>query len=219
MMTAKTRGQVFVDSEEEMLKYFKDSEYVDCRINGYPAFNESDRQKPYPSLIFIDLDLSQCTTCKYPIRKLDYLLKQTLRKIEEEIGGYPTVLWTGGGYHIYQPIKLEFKDNDKVPLESVKEFQEFVPLVNIDLTTEFMRFTEQHLTNGKHDPKHNPSTKSCLLRIPGTLNSKHKENVKIIQKWDGKEADAKSIILPFLDHLIRMKIEYEALIEQRSKSS
>ena len=37
-------------------------------------------------------------------RKLDYILKETLKKIEKEINGFPTVLWIGDGYHIYQPI-------------------------------------------------------------------------------------------------------------------
>ena len=128
--------------------------------------------------------------------KLDYILKQTLRKIKEEINGYPTVLWTGCGYHIYQPIKIVKKDQEEQPLEGIKEIQGFIPYVRNDLTTEFIRFAAKYL-NGKEDPKHNASINSYLIRVPETVNSKYNQSVRIIQKWDGTEAIANppSIIL------------------------
>ena len=211
VMTSKTNGQVFVESIEELNNYFTISDFIDCRINAYPIHHELDRNNLHPSFIFIDLDLSLCHTCKYPIRKLDYILKQTLRKIKEEINGYPTLLWTGGGYHIYQPIKIITKDHEKQPLEGIKEIQEFIPYVRNDLTTEFIRFAAKYLTNGKEDPKHNPSINSCLIRVPETINSKYNQSVKIIQKWDGTEAIANPLILFFIDHLIQLKIESEEL--------
>ncbi len=215
IMTAKTNGQVFVDSEDEMMRYFTKANFIDCRINGYPAHNESERNHLYPSFIFIDLDLSLCSTCKYPIRKLDYILKQTLNKINEEINGQPTVLWTGGGYHIYQPIKIVTKDQEKQHLKTFREFKEFIPFVRNDLTTEFIRFAAKYFTNGKGDPKHNPSIHSCLIRIPGTINLKYNEPVKIIQEWDGIEATANALVLPFLDHLIQLKIESEDIKKRK----
>jgi hypothetical protein len=218
IMTWKTKGQVFIDNYEQMYSYFIDAEFVDCRINGYPLHYEGERKKLYPSFIFIDLDLSLCSTCKYPIRKLDYILKQTLEKIKEEINGHPTVLWTGGGYHIYQPIKIITKQGEKQPLETFKELEEFIPFTRNDLTTEFMRFAEKYLTEGKGDPKHNPSINSCLIRIPEAINSKYNEKVKIIQKWDGTEAIANSLVLPFLDHLIQLKIENEELQKRKQNS-
>ncbi|MDN5867869.1 MAG: hypothetical protein L0H55_10790, partial [Candidatus Nitrosocosmicus sp.] len=211
IMTYETKGQIFVDSEDQMIKYFSDANLVDCRVNGYPFHHADEQKKLYPSFIFIDLDLSLCFTCKYPIRKLDYILKQILKKIKEEINGYPTVLWTGGGYHIYQPIKIVTKDNEKQPLETIKEFTEFISVVRNDLTTEFIRFAEKYLANNKGDPKHNPSIYSCLIRIPETINSKSNQEVKIIQKWNGIEAIANPILLPFLDHLIQIKLETEEL--------
>ena len=214
-MTARTNGQVYVDSEEEMMKYYEEANFVDCRINGYPAYTKSERNHLYPSFIFMDLDLSLCSTCKYPIRKLDYILKQTLKKIKEEIDGHPSVLWTGGGYHIYQPIKIVTKHGEKQPLETFKELEEFIPFARNDLTTEFMRFAEKYLTEGKGDSKHNPSINSCLIRIPETINSKYNENVKIVQKWDGIEAIANPLVLPFLDHLIQLKIENEELNKRK----
>jgi hypothetical protein len=218
IMTARTNGQVYVDSEEEMMKYYEEANFVDCRINGYPAYTKSERNHLYPSFIFIDLDLSLCSTCKYPIRKLDYILKQTLHKIREVINGQPTVLWTGGGYHIYQPIKIVTKDQKKQPLETVKELEEFIPFVRNDLTTEFIRFAEKLFTNEKGDPKHNPSINSCLIRIPETINSRYNEKVNLIQKWDGIEAIANPLVLPFLDYLIQLKIENEELRKRKQNS-
>lgn len=206
IMTSKTNGQIFVDSEDQMIEYFKKSNFVDCRVNGYPYHYEKDTRKLYPSFIFIDLDLSLCSTCKFPIRKLDYILKQTLKKIREEINGRPTILWTGGGYHIYQPIEIVTKDKEK---QSLQTFKEFIPFVRNDLTTEFIRFAAKQFTDGKGDPKHNPSIHSCLIRIPGTINSKNNEKVKIIQEWNGIEAIANPLVLPFLDHQIQLKIENE----------
>ncbi|MDN5868833.1 MAG: hypothetical protein L0H55_15720, partial [Candidatus Nitrosocosmicus sp.] len=89
IMTYETKGQVFVDNQAEMMNYFRHSNFIDSRINGYPAHHEDERMNLYPSFVFIDLDLSLCSTCKYPIRKLDYILKQTLKRIKEEINGQP----------------------------------------------------------------------------------------------------------------------------------
>ncbi len=211
IMTSKTNGQVFVNSEAQITKVYEEANFIDCRINGYPFHQEGDSRELYPTFIFIDLDISLCSTCKYPIRKLDYILKQTLNKINEVIKGHPTVLWTGGGYHIYQPIKIVTKDEEKHSLEALKEYDEFAPMIRNDLCTEFIRFAAKYFTNGKGDPKHNPSIYSCLIRIPQTINSKNNEVVKIIQRWNGIEADAHSLLLPFIDHLIQLKIETEEL--------
>lgn len=217
IMTSKTNGQVNVDSKDQMITFFEESYFVDCRVNGYPYHYEKDTWNLYPSFIFMDLDLSLCSTCKYPIRKLDYILKLTLKKIKEEVNGHPTVLWTGGGYHIYQPIKIITEDNVKQHLENFSEFNEFIPFLRNDLTTEFIRFAAKYFTNNKGDPKHNPSIYSCLIRIPESINSKYNEKVKIIQEWDGVEAMSNSLVLPFLDHLIQVKIEIEDLRKRENE--
>jgi hypothetical protein len=212
IMTLKTKGQVHVNNEEEMLEHFMESDLKDCRINGYPFYEEEDCRL-YPSFIFIDLDLSLCNVCKYPERKLDYILKQTLNRIEKEINGVPTVLWTGGGYHIYQPITVHNPNGkerkERYPLDHIHAFKEFLPYVNNDLTTEFMRFAAKYFTNNQKDPKHNPSIKSCLIRVPETINSKYNFNVKIRQKWDGKEANASVIASYFRHNLMQRKSEHE----------
>ena len=65
-------------------------------------------------------------------------------------------------------------------LENVIEFNKF------DRPSEqFLRFAKDYLSNYKADKNNNPSFKSCLLRIPGSINSKYNTKVKIIKKWNG----------------------------------
>lgn len=123
----------------------------------------------------IDLDLKDFDNRK----TLDKQLKNILKRLSERFQdarfngkAHPTVLWTGNGYHIYQPI-------DGKVLEEELTFFNFLPYLDgHDLTTEFLRFAEEFFTNGKADPQHSPSIKSCLIRVPGTFNSKNNEEVK-----------------------------------------
>jgi hypothetical protein len=55
------------------------------------------------------------------------------------------------------------------------------------LSTKFIRFAEAYFTNEKHDPQHRPSVNSCLLRVPGSHNSKNGQQVSVIQQWGWKE--------------------------------
>ncbi len=47
-----------------------------------------------------------------------------------------------------------------------------------------MRFAKDFLSNGKADKNNYPSFKSCLLRIPGSINSKYNKKATIVQKWN-----------------------------------
>jgi len=48
-----------------------------------------------------------------------------------------------------------------------------------DLTSRFMQFAEDYLTNKKGNPQHNPTVNSCLVRIPGTFDSKCGQTVRL----------------------------------------
>ncbi len=69
---------------------------------------------------------------------------------------------------------------------------EFKYFENTD--NKFLRLEKESFSNGYADKSNHPSLKSCLLRVPGSLNSKclakglSKEDsrIKIIQNWDGK---------------------------------
>jgi hypothetical protein len=109
IMTKQLGYQVEVFNRQETLEYFKESNYEDCRINAYPSFTEYQGINRTPiSFLMVDLDSkdfsNQDSSNKQGKSVLDKILNKTLQKITESIGGTPTVLWTGNGYHIYQPV-------------------------------------------------------------------------------------------------------------------
>ena len=64
------------------------------------------------------------------------------------------------------------------------------------------------MSNGKADKQNNPSFKSCLLRIPGSINSKYDNKVKIVQKWNGiRPPIPREFIEEFRTYLIQKKID------------
>jgi hypothetical protein len=132
--------------------------------------------------------------------KLDRVLRKTLNKISEVFpDAQPTVLWTGGGYHVYQPIRGFI-------LEEIDRFACLVDPSKKDLTSRFMQFAEEHITDRKSDPQHRPSAKSCLIRIPGTINSKYNQEVRIVQKWNGISAPIQYLLRDFRTWLVSERI-------------
>jgi hypothetical protein len=92
------------------------------------------------------------------------------------LAGYrPTVIWSGNGYHVYIPI------GEAPILEDQKEFAH----IN-QISTKFIRFAEWYLSNGISDHAHNStvSLNNCLLRVPGSINSKNNAMVKIVKKGE-----------------------------------
>ena len=70
-------------------------------------------------------------------------------------------------------------------LEEEDVYAKFIEPNGKDLTSKFMQFAEDFLTNKRGDPQHRPSINSCLVRIPGTINLKCVHMVRIMQRWDG----------------------------------
>jgi hypothetical protein len=186
--TKMTDGrQILVFSREEALSRFRESNFFDCRMNAYPDYTEYsgiNRQAPY--FIFIDLDKSGFQTTEAH----DRALSMTLKNVQEKLnGGKPTVVWSGNGYHIYQPVEA-------IVLEQEEVFNKFD-----QPSRKFLKFAEQYLSNYKSDPSHNPSFKSCMIRIPGSHNSKHiqEENgsseVRILERWNGITPSIKGPLL------------------------
>jgi hypothetical protein len=97
-------------------------------------------------------------------------------------------------------------------LEEEEVFAKFIGNCDKDLTSRFMQFAEDFFTNKKRDAQHNPTVKSCLLRIPYTLNSKCKgeemrsEQVTTIQKWDGHRPPIIYLLRNFRRYLINERI-------------
>ncbi len=195
--------QVEVVSKNEALFYFRQSNYIDCRINAFRSTKFGE--KWYPDLLFIDIDRSDFKTEK----GFKLALTTTLRNIRDRLNSVPMVLWSGYGFHIYQPIKGIVFENYEIFSEFINEF---------DLFKEFLRYSKTCLSNNKSDPGFNPSLGSCLLRIPGSLNGKFLDNrdkrlsgnfkVKILQEWNGVRAKVSDDFLAdFRIHLIDRKIK------------
>ncbi|HET9805514.1 MAG TPA: DNA primase noncatalytic subunit PriX [Nitrososphaeraceae archaeon] len=201
IMTKKLGYQKIVYSKERALEHFMESDFIDCRINAFPSLKEGKTW--IPELLFIDLDLSDFDSNK---RSLQLALNKTLKSIKEKLdnNGYPTVLWSGNGYHIILPVYCSRE------LERIQEFQEF------DNPSErFLRFAKDNLSNNKADKSNYPSFRSCLLRIPNSFNAKclirgesfENSKVKIIQEWNKKRPSIKYLLLEFRRYLITQKIQ------------
>jgi hypothetical protein len=181
--TKITEGrQVIVYSKQEAIARFKQANFMDCRISAYPYWRRSIisdyvdiKNVIAPNFIMIDLDL---TTFDFNDSALLRVLRQTLRKVKEllQLRCSPTVIWSGNGYHIYIRI-------DAPVLENIKEFSGIE-----QVSTKFIRFAEWYLSNGKSDSAHNNtvSLNNCMLRVPGSINSKNNAQVTIIKKFDAK---------------------------------
>jgi hypothetical protein len=156
--------QVIVYSKEQALARFKAAKLLDCKISAYPkyvVYKGINRQAP--NLIFIDLDLDRFNSSKV---QLDLALSKTLHNITNKLGyeSNPTVLWSGHGYHIYQPVKA-------LVLEQESRFAKFE-----QPSRRLIQFAEQHLSDYKSDPCHSftMSFNNCMLRVPGSYNAKNK---------------------------------------------
>jgi hypothetical protein len=170
-MTRALGYQKEVFNIQEVLAYFRASNYEDCRINAYPSFTRYEGiNRTAPTFLMIDIDLKDFASKD----KLDGALKRVVKKIETGMRGHPTVLWAGNGYHIYQPMAGFI-------LEETDIFAKFIDQNRKDLTSKFMQFAEDFLTNKKGDPQHNPTINSCLVRVPGTIKSKCGQVIRIVQ--------------------------------------
>lgn len=210
IMTSKTGGQVKIEydsdvqkSKDKVFNYFRQASFADCKINAFPSNTEHTsvelqvKNRTAASFIMIDLDLKDFENKE----KLDKQLKKTLKLLSLKFHGecHSTVLWTGNGYHIYQPI-------EGIVFEEYEIFYDFMPYIDSkNLTIEFLRFAEKFFTKGKADPNHSPSIKSCLVRVSGTLNSKNGQKVQLIQRWDGKRPSIQWVTRNFGEYLIQKR--------------
>lgn len=191
--TKTTEGkQLIVYNKIEAFARFKQANFIDARINSFPYYIEHQGKNIQKSnFIFIDLDKNQFGSKAALTRALN----RSLQKIKEKINGFPTVLSTGNGYHIYQPL-------DGIVLEQYEEFNEFS-----DVSRQFLRFASKYFSNGKSDPNNYPSFRSCLLRLPGSVNSKSRGmEVKIIHRWNGLRPHIKLLIGTFYAYMISLKL-------------
>jgi hypothetical protein len=186
------------------LARFAQANYLDCRISAYPPNadeNPSSIQKfvglenitPSNIVVMIDLDKCNFTTD----RGIKMALSRTLNNIKEKLGTSPTVLWSGRGYHI-----ILLLNSNGVILENMKEFEG----VN-KVSLKFLRYAESYLSLNKSDSQHKNtvSFNNCMLRIPGSTNSKNGQKVTIVQKWDSVRPEINYLLAGFTRHIINEK--------------
>jgi hypothetical protein len=222
MMTNKFNYQFTVYSKDQIIQKCIESDFIDCRINAYPEYTEyKGIVRQAPNFIFIDLDLANFEMDK---KKLEFRLKRTLKKIEE-YNGFPTVLWTGNGYHIYLPISATVLDQESI--FSKDNFPNLFSVTgkysNWSVSEVFLKYTEIFFTNGKADPYHKPKYKTCLIRIPITYNSKllnkghSKEEslVKVTQMWNGKRIPIQYLLKDFRRWLVQEELDQRIVNRKR----
>lgn len=187
--------QVEIYSKQEALSYFAKSNFVDCRISAFGRY-EIEHEKP--NLIFVDLDDKTA-------------LHETLALFHKKIDGIPSVLNTGNGYAVIQPITI--KPLQKVTLDK-KEIS--------DIAKKFLLFAERYLTNRKCDMGNHPSLRSCMIRVPYSYNkkcllqgkSKEQSQVCIHSEWNGARPTVHN--LPFEKYLRNLEQKLKCCSDNRS---
>jgi hypothetical protein len=190
--TKLTEGkQVVAYDKIQALAYYKQANYMDCRLAAYPY--SADRCPQIIDFVMLDLDLNNF---KYSRQKLDNALGKILKTLgQEDIT--PTVIWSGNGYHVLVPLQ---------PLGSVLEdMPEFAKFA--EPSKYILRFLEKRLSAGKSDKVHNTTVSfgNCMLRVPGSINSKHNNSTNqasIIHKWNGKRFLITPLLGDFIAYLL-----------------
>jgi hypothetical protein len=184
--SAVNKRQYEVDSKATAMLYFQGALGYDCRINAF-GLNQTNLD-----LIFMDVDTTD-----------GKILADILYTIDCRLGSSPTVYHSGRGYHVVQPIRC--------PIDLDTELTELKELVGPyeNVSDKFLQFAKRYLSNGKSDPSNNPALKSCLLRIPGSINSKNNAHVTVIQEWDGYRPYYRQLYDAFYQDLRRSKQQWQ----------
>lgn len=216
-ISTRTTGgsQRLVYSREEALARFAQSNLLDCRISAYPPNameNPSVVQRfmglrtATPNNLIVMMDLDRCNFATE--RGLNIALTRALNNIKDKLNATPTILWSGRGYHVILPL-----NSNGAILENIKEFED---IPNISL--KFLRYIESYLSRKKSDPLHNHtvSLNNSMLRVPGSINSKNGQMVKIIQKWDNFRTEINYLLPGFARYVINEK--YTELLEAQKRA-
>ena len=156
-----------------------------------------------PNLIFIDHDSKDFRSEK----AFDKAVDVTVSNIANDLGGKPTIINSGHGCHVYQPISFD------IPL--LENYKGLVDLANGQPSRRFLQYMESRLSGTKSDSCHNHtmSLRNCMLRIPGSYNAKTNEDlrqVELLQSWDNvrpKISTRKDLLFDFYLDLCDRKIK------------
>jgi Primase X len=222
IMTYRLGRQILVHSLQEAMRYYSESEFLDCRISAYPPQPSTcsyvflgNGLAPY--LIMIDIDKSRFAA----ERAYKSAVSKTLKNIEAELNGKPTIIWSGNGCHLIQPI-------DAVILEELGLFSPAVTGID-QPSVKFLRWAEAYLSDDKSDPAHNKTISfgNCMLRVPGSHNSKcvkasngmfeMQTEVGILHEWNGHRPNMMLLIGSFHAYLVDQKIKQSQRERQQQR--
>ena len=188
--TALSSWQVVVFSREESLARFKQANGLDCRINAYPNYIEwKGMNRQAPNFIFIDIDSRNSVDL---LKILGFICGKF-----DDYSIQPTVIESGRGYHFYLPVRA-------FVLEDEELFEGFD-----HPSREFIQWAEQYLSDGKADKCHSQglSFKNCMLRVPGSINSRANNVVKIVKQWNGRRPSIRPLLEEFYIDMTENKIK------------
>jgi hypothetical protein len=180
---------------------------LDCRISAYPYPVPEYKGVNRQTLDFFlsDLDRKDFKTKK----SFEECMRNTVQNFKNKLhGANPTILWSGGGYHFLQPMYAD------VLLEMESVFKEF-----IEPSRRLMQYAEKLVSDNNGDQCHynTVSFNNCMIRIPGSYNSKYiqfndigkvvnispESEVKIVQRWDGYRPNIKWLLSGYWIYLIQ----------------
>jgi hypothetical protein len=180
---------------DDILMRYKAMLYEDCYINAYPNYQwniETGRLPPTftppPNYLMIDIDRASFRSEEGFQQAVAATIHNVNANITGITGKYPIVIDSGNGYHIHIPMP-----GLTTSFENMPEFEAFWQQ-DLDLDNKFLRFLERKLSIGKSDQHHNPSVKSCMFRVPGTINTSAKSRgrkdpfVRVLSGYDHVEA-------------------------------
>jgi hypothetical protein len=190
--TKVTEGKQVIASEKiEALAYYKQANYMDCRLSAYPY--NSTKAPQVIDFVMLDLDLNNF---RFSRQKLDRVLNKILSELKNKHGIVPTVIWSGNGYHVLLPL-----ESLQTTLEDMEEFTRFE-----NPSKHILRFLEKYISNKKSDSVHNNTVSfgNCMLRVPGSINTKHgiDNKVSIIHEWNRKRFAISPLLGDFHAYLI-----------------
>ena len=109
-------------------------------------------------------------------------LEGTLYNITTKLHARPTILNTGIGLAILLPIKMGSWVNAS---QYGKHGEELSKL--------FLQYAGRELSSWYSDTANHPSLKSCMIRIPSSINTKNGKHVTVNGLWNRTRADVHSL--------------------------
>jgi hypothetical protein len=182
------KSPVIIHDENEMLRAYEQSGFIDCKVSVYSAFttekfiHHNGINIHTPDFIFINLTSKSSSLSSPPPTSPTILscnagsgivdqartLLSILQNIKELLyEARPTILWTGNGFQVCRPVQtitLEDMEEEYIDLEYLEEFRKFVSKQQVPSNL-FLEFLKQRLLSCNNTtrlyPLYYPLYKSC----------------------------------------------------------